>query len=86
MVNVDVSTYGRAPDLFGHLIAMLRLAFGDFSLIHPYEGFDLKDPESGEYIHSYQIMIFTFFMYIVSSFLVYMILMNFIIAVIADSY
>jgi len=64
----------------------MRSAFGDFSLIDPKEGFDLKDAVTNEYIHEDNIVIFTFVFYILSNAILFMIFMNFIIAVISDSY
>lgn len=43
IVQIDVSSYGRMPDLLALSLATQRSAFGDFSLIDPYMGFDLKD-------------------------------------------
>ena len=66
---------------------------GDFSLIDPYQTFDIfsvedeQDPDSGIiYRHSMLILHFTFFIWVMSIFFLFMIFMNFIIAVIGDSY
>jgi len=85
-VDVDITSYGRMPPLLAHFISTLRTAYGDFSMIDPKQGFDLSDAETGEKIYSRNMMIFTFFLWVVASFVEYMILMNFIIAVISDSY
>ena len=51
IVNVDVSSYGRMPELLSLTISVLRAAMGDFSIIDPYVGFDpidvYVDPETG---------------------------------------
>lgn len=69
IVLVDGSSYGRIPNLFAMFIATMRSAFGDFSLIHPWEGFDIKivDEYSDEphYMHSKLIVMFTFVIFIV---------------------
>lgn len=65
---------------------------GDFSLIDQKQGFDLYDDqiklETGKdiYKNSVLIMHVTFFIYILSAFALFMIFMNFIIAVIGKSY
>jgi hypothetical protein len=94
IVNVDVSSYGRVPELLSLTIAVLRAAMGDFSIIDPYVGFDaldtVIDPITGEEIevhrHSEIIVMFTFILFMGTSFLLFMIFMNFIIAVIADTF
>ena len=58
---------------------------GDFSLLDSDATFDVKDGD-GEHIHSQLIVGFTWFLYVVSVFYLFMIFMNFIIAVIGDSY
>jgi hypothetical protein len=86
---VDTSSYGRLPDTMGLFMAVLRSAMGDFSLIDPYQGFDLyKVSPTGEieYRHSKLIVIFTFLIFMLSVFALFMIFMNFIIAVIGESY
>jgi hypothetical protein len=40
---VDISAYGRTRPLLSHFITMLRCAMGDFSLIDPYQTFDMID-------------------------------------------
>lgn len=90
VMNVDVSSYGRLPHLVGHFISVLRGAMGDFSMLSPYETFDIIDnPElegDAKYRHSYIILIVTFMLWALGIFFLFMIFMNFIIAVIADSY
>lgn len=94
IVNVDVSSYGRMPELLSLTISVLRAAMGDFSIIDPYVGFDpidvYVDPETGieyeENRHSRIIVLFTFLLFMMSSYLLFMIFMNFIIAVIAETY
>jgi len=39
--KVDVEVYGMLPELFGHFLAVLRSSMGDFSMIDPYQSFDL---------------------------------------------
>jgi len=94
VVKIDITAYGRLPPLWANFLSTLRSAFGDFSLIDPKEGFDIKNPlyrpgiddESLAYKHSPEIVYFTFFIYMICNFSLFMIFMNFIIAVISDSY
>ena len=90
IMNVDIEAYGRLPPLVSHFISVLRCAMGDFSVIDPYQGFDIIDfpEESGDsmYRHSYKITVFTFVLWGIGIFFLFMIFMNFIIAVIGDSY
>lgn len=94
IVEVDVTSYGRMPELLSLAIAVLRAAMGDFSIIDPYVGFDAIDitidPETGlemeTYRHSRIIVIFTFIIFMASSYLLFMIFVNFIIALIAETY
>jgi hypothetical protein len=90
IVMVDTSAYNRTPALMAQFFTILRCSMGDFSLIDPFNTFDPneKDDEGNivEYRHSYKVMMFTWFIYMVSIFFLYMIFMNFIIAVIGDSY
>ena len=89
IVQIDVSSYGRMPDLLALSLATQRSSFGDFSLIDPYMGFDLTDEqEDGTRVHRHSqvIMIFTFIIFYMQAFILFMIFMNFIIAVINDSY
>ena len=68
-----------------YFLATLRSAFGDFSIIDPKVGFDVKD-ENGNYILGENIVLFTFLINFICNFGLFMIFMNFIIAVISDSY
>lgn len=85
VVQVDVSAYGRVPSLLAYALATFRSAMGDFSLIDPYNSFDLKT-KSGAYRYSQGLMLFTFCIYFLCVLCLTMIFMNFIIAVISDSY
>lgn len=85
IVQVSIKSYGRIPGLIAHLITILRCSMGDFSLLESDSTFDIKD-ENAEYVHSHLIVGFTWFIYVVSVFYLFMIFMNFIIAVIGDSY
>ena len=58
---------------------------GDFSQLDSDETFDITE-EDGVYRHSKLIVYFTWFLFVVSIFYLFMIFMNFIIAVIGDSY
>ena len=58
---------------------------GDMALVDPYQSFDIKD-ENGEYIQEYIIVVFTFLIFMIGQFFLFMIFMNFIIAVINESY
>ena len=86
VLGVDVSSYGRIPHFFAHVLTVYRIAFGDFGLINTNYGFDLPIGETEEMAHSRAIVVFTCFICMLSSFMVCMILQNFIIAVISDSY
>ena len=90
IMEVDISFYGRIPPISAHFIAVLRGAMGDFSVIDPFSGFDVVDnPEidgDGRYRHSFLIICFTYLIWGFSVFFTSMIFMNFIIAVISDSY
>jgi hypothetical protein len=66
---------------------------GDFAIIDPFVGFDPYDFEIGEdgeevrvYRLSKEIAIFTVIIFVVASLMLMMIFMNFIIAVISDTY
>ena len=96
LLGVDASAYGRMNMLLAHIYSTLRSAMGDFSLINPYEGFDVchngkhpTDPHkcfNDEYVHSYSIVMFTWIIYILGVFFLTLIFMNFIISVIGTSY
>jgi hypothetical protein len=87
---VDNTVYGRMPELMGHFISVLRGAMGDFSMIDPYTGFDIIDyPElegDAKYRHSFLIYAVTFVLWGLGMFFLFMIFMNFIIALIGDSF
>jgi uncharacterized iron-regulated membrane protein len=63
---------------------------GDFHILSDSHTFDLVDDYDSEgnqiYRHSYYMVVFMWFLFIISVFYLFMIFMNFIIAVIADSY
>ena len=63
---------------------------GDFGLINTFYGFDepiyLENGEFGGYKHSLVVVYLTFSVFIMSTIALFMILMNFIIAVISNSY
>jgi len=88
IVEVDIIKYGRTPELFAHFINVLRSAMGDFSIIDTNYGFDIMDEIDGELVfrHSRLIMMFTVVVWIITVFFLFMIFMNFIIAVIGESY
>ena len=96
LLGVDASSYGRMPVLLAHFYSTLRSAMGDFSLINPFEGFDIcingkhpTDPHkclNDEYVHSYSIVTFTWVIFILGAFFLTLIFMNFIISVIGSSY
>lgn len=93
IVGVDISSYGRVPELLANFLAVLRCSMGDFSLIDPKYSFDIIDKRidaSGKivetYKHSRVIMLFTFFIWAITIFFLFMIFMNFIIAVIGETY
>ena len=85
IVRVNIDSYGRLPGIFAHLIMILRCSMGDYDLLSSNATFDIID-EDGDHIHSPLIVYFTWFLFIVSVFYLFMIFMNFIIAVIGDSY
>lgn len=93
LVSLDHATYGRIPELLALSIACLRSAMGDFAIFDMRYGFDLMDSytdENGELLYkhrlSYEIILFTIFIYLLVAFFLFMIFMNFIIAVISQSY
>ena len=63
---------------------------GDFAPIDMYQTYDvIKDPDAegdAKYRHSFTIMMFTWFIFILSIVMLFMVFMNFIIAVIGESY
>ena len=91
IVEVDMSVYGRAPAMLGYSISVLRCAMGDFSIININQGFDLiTDPdaetEDEKYRYSRLVMNSTVVIFIICCFYMFIIFMNFIIAVISDTY
>ena len=90
LMQVDVTPYGRTPKLFSYIITVIRCAMGDFSLIDMKEGFDLiQNPDAegdDRYEHSFVIVLFTFAFFLICCFYMFMIFMNFMIAVIGESY
>mmetsp|Transcript_26610 Transcript_26610/g.40601 ORF Transcript_26610/g.40601 Transcript_26610/m.40601 type:complete len:194 (+) Transcript_26610:541-1122(+) len=93
LVDVDVSAYGRIPRIGAYAMAVLRCAMGDFSILDPYQGFDLysyETDENGEeekvFRYSLVVISFTFLFFLITIFFMFMIFMNFIIAVISESY
>lgn len=54
IVQVDGSSYGRINNMFAMFVATVRSSFGDFSLIHPWQGFDNfeEDQETGEPLYN----------------------------------
>ena len=86
VVNIDISYFKRLPNPLAYFVLVLRLAFGDFRLLDPYQTFDLRDEETDEYLHSYTLMIFTFFINVLAFLIIFMILMNILIGIIANSY
>ena len=87
---MDVSAYGRTPDILAHFFGVLRIAMGDQANVDPFETFDRRivDPTTGEkvYLHSKSIVMFTFAIWVIQNFFLFMVFMNFIIAVIGESY
>jgi len=89
---VDVAAYGRMPPLFGQFMSIFRASMGDMAMLDPYKSFDLYDGpndmpfEEREFFLTKSIVIFTFFIYIIGQFFLFMIFMNFIIAVITESH
>ena len=69
---------------------MLRTAMGDFASINSFETYDIiADPDlegDAKYKHSLVIVIFTWIMFVLNTFVLFMVFMNFIIAVIGESY
>jgi len=88
LLGVDVVPYGRTPRLIAHFMAMLRCSMGDFSPLDMWQTYDLIDnpDESSDtkYRHSYSILMVTWIIFLCSSFILFMVFMNFIIAVIDD--
>lgn len=90
ILEVDITLYGRIPPITAHFTNILRGAMGDFAIIDPFQGFDVIDNPEAEgdekYRHSYLIICFTYVLWGFSVFFTSMIFMNFIIAVISDTY
>ena len=100
ILNVDIEPYGERMEhefpLGSHMIATLRSAMGDFALIDMFEGFDRYETQTitinGEeksgriYRHSFAIVGFTFVVFIFGTLALFVIFMNFIIALISDSF
>mmetsp|Transcript_42439 Transcript_42439/g.65119 ORF Transcript_42439/g.65119 Transcript_42439/m.65119 type:complete len:89 (+) Transcript_42439:3084-3350(+) len=76
--------------MLAYTISVLRCAMGDFSIISLFYGFDIiDDPEiegDAKYRFSRLIMLYTSCIFIVAVFFIFIIFMNFLIAVIAESY
>ena len=68
------------------MLSSLRMAFGDFSIVHSKETFDYIDPETGKYSNDIFSVYFVFTIFTLAASLLFMVFMNFIIAVISDSY
>ena len=92
VVELDTSSYGRLPKQVALFIATLRSAFGDFSLMSTngfdklLESYDESDDPEDAYYHSTLMVYFTFTIFLFQVLILFMIFMNFIIAVISDSY
>mmetsp|Transcript_26614 Transcript_26614/g.40620 ORF Transcript_26614/g.40620 Transcript_26614/m.40620 type:complete len:304 (-) Transcript_26614:2409-3320(-) len=90
IVEVDIDSYGRVPALVGHFVAVFRCALGDFSMINIWQGFDIEEGVDANgnilYRHSRQIVMFTFVIFLLCAFLMFIIFMNFLIAVISEAY
>jgi hypothetical protein len=88
LLDIDTSSYGRVQPLIACFLSVLRSSFGDFSIIDPKMTFDLFTFVDGEKVYSNTetIIYFTFLIYTVSVFCLFMIFMNFIIAVIGNSF
>ena len=84
VVEVDISSYGRTPPILAYVVSVLRCAMGDFSIISVDYGFDVIKGE--EYLFTRQRMLFMFIIFIVCAFFMFIIFMNFIIAVITEAY
>jgi len=87
---VDISAYGRTPELAAHALATLRMSMGDFALLDPYQSFDIIEETNPDgsiaWRHSILMTYFTWIIWCISCFILFMIFMNFIIAVIGDTY
>ena len=87
---VDISAYGRTPELAAHALATLRMSMGDFALLDPLQSFDIIEERNADgsiaWRHSRGILYFTWIIWFLSCFILFMIFMNFIISVIGDTY
>ena len=75
------------------VLATYRSSLGDFAIIDMFQGFDYfkpneetEDPEDVIYKHSLSIVCFTFFIFVIQTLITFMVFINFMIAVISDSY
>ena len=91
IVQVDDSVYGRLPSFVGMILSTYRSSLGDFAIIDLFQGFDYwtasdEDPNEKIYLHSLSIVTFTFFIFVIQTLITFMVFINFMIAVISDSY
>lgn len=92
VLDVDITTYGRVPPIMAHVFNALRTAMGDFATLDPFQNYDIIVDEKLEYddserwMFSRDLMLFTWAVFAVSVFFLFMVFMNFIIAVIGDSF
>lgn len=87
ILHIDHSSYGRLPSTIAQGVAAIRIAFGDFSIVDPYRTFDYVNPlDETEYSRNFIFVCFTFMVFLLAAILLFMVFMNFIIAVISDSY
>ena len=91
VLQTDVGAYGRVPEIWAQVINTIRVAYGDFSVIDPFQTFDYLDTDlstehSMHYKHSISIVWISFVTFIIGSVFLFLMLMNFIIAVICDTY
>jgi len=92
IMETDVASYGRIPEIWSHIINAIRVAYGDFSVIDPNMTFDYKydlgraADDLDNYKRSLPIVITTFTIFFIGSFFLFLMFMNIIIAVVNDTY
>lgn len=92
VLDVDITTYGRVRPIVAHFLNALRTAMGDFATLDPQQNYDIIVDQELDYddparwMFSQGLMMFTWAVFAISVFFLFMIFMNFIIAVIGDSF
>lgn len=84
--NIDASGYGRSPELLSHFISTLRGSLGDFAMLDIFQTMDLQNADKDGWRVSKKLMLFSWLVWFMGYFLLTLVFMNFIIAVIGETY